>query len=152
VLLTTQYLDEADQLASQVAIIDHGRMIAHGTPAELKALAGRDMIEVRARRAADLPALAQALAPVGSDQPRTDPGTNRVVVPVAGGRSAITAAVQALAGLNVEVDDIGLRRPTLDEVFLTLTGAPAQPGDADQSELAAHRVGWRKPSTPEEDR
>ena len=139
VLLTTQYLDEADQLASQVAIIDHGRVIAHGTPAELKTLAGRDMIEVRARRAADLPALAQALAPVGSDRPRTDASTNRVTVPVAGGRSAITAAVQALGGLDVEVDDIGLRRPTLDEVFLTLTGAPAQPHD-DQNE-ASEQVG-----------
>jgi ABC-2 type transport system ATP-binding protein len=138
VLLTTQYLDEADQLASQVAIIDHGRVVAHGTPAELKALAGSDMVEVRARRAADLPALARALVPVGADQPRTDPGTNRVVVPVAGGRTAITAAVQALGGLDVEVDDIGLRRPTLDEVFLTLTGAPAPP-DGDQKVQADER-------------
>ena len=141
VLLTTQYLDEADQLANQVTIIDHGRVIAHGTPAELKALAGRDMIEVRAHRAADLPALAQALAPVGSDRPRTDPGTNRVTVPVAAGRSAITAAVQALGGLGMEVDDIGLRRPTLDEVFLTLTGAPAQPQDGDHSQPAGERGG-----------
>jgi ABC-2 type transport system ATP-binding protein len=140
VLLTTQYLDEADQLASQVAIIDHGRVIAHGTPTELKALAGRDMVEVRARRAADLPVLARALAPVGADQPHTDPGTNRVVVPVAGGRTAITAAVQALGGLDVEIDDIGLRRPTLDEVFLTLTGAPAQP-DGDQKVQAGERGG-----------
>jgi ABC-2 type transport system ATP-binding protein len=135
VLLTTQYLDEADQLASQVAIIDHGRVIAHGTPAQLKALAGRDMIEVQARHAEDLPALAQALAPVGSDHPRTNTNTNRVTVPVAGGRSAITAAVQALGGLDVEVDDIGLRRPTLDEVFLTLTGEPAQP-DSDRNQAS----------------
>jgi ABC-2 type transport system ATP-binding protein len=138
VLLTTQYLDEADQLASQVAIIDQGRVIAHGTPAELKALAGCDMVEVRARRAADLLALARALVPVGADQPRTDPGTNRVVVPVSGGRTAITAAVQALGGLDVEVDDIGLRRPTLDEVFLTLgTGST----DGDQKVRAGKRGG-----------
>jgi ABC-2 type transport system ATP-binding protein len=125
VVLTTQYLDEADQLAYQVAIIDHGRVIAHGTPAELKTRAGRDVIEVRGHRAGDLPVLAKALAPIGADQPRVDPGTNRVTVPVAGGRAEIAAAVRALDGLDVEVDDIGLRRPTLDEVFLTLTGAPA---------------------------
>jgi ABC-2 type transport system ATP-binding protein len=141
VLLTTQYLDEADQLASQVAIIDHGRVIAHGTPAELKALAGSDMIEVRAHRGADLPALAQALAPIGSDPPRIDAGTSRVTVPVAGGRSAITAAVQALGGLDIDVDDIGLRRPTLDEVFLKLTRAPSRPGDGAGPEAATERAG-----------
>ncbi len=141
VLLTTQYLDEADQLASQVAIIDYGRVIAHGTPAELKALAGSDMIEVRAHRAADLPVLAQALAPIGSDQPRIDAGTSRLTVPVAGGRSAITAAVQALGDLDIDVDDIGLRRPTLDEVFLKLTRAPSQPDDGAGPEAATERAG-----------
>jgi ABC-2 type transport system ATP-binding protein len=129
VLLTTQYLEEADQLANQVTIIDHGRVIADGSPAELKALAGSDVIEVRSRRAADLPELARALAAVGSDEPRIDAATNRVTVPVSGGPSAITAVVGALGGIEVEVDDLGLRRPTLDEVFLTLTGAPAQPAE-----------------------
>jgi ABC-2 type transport system ATP-binding protein len=137
VLLTTQYLEEADQLASQVTIIDHGRVIATGSPAELKALAGSDVIEVRARRAAELPALAQALAAVGSDEPRVDAATNRVTVAVSGGPSAMTAAVQALDGIDVEVDDLGLRRPTLDEVFLTLTGAPAQPAAATEEASAA---------------
>ena len=140
VLLTTQYLDEADQLASQVAIIDHGRVIAHGTPAELKALAGSDMIEVRAHRAADLPTLTQALGPLGSDQPRIDAATSRITVPVANGRSALTAAAQAIEGLEVNIDDIALRRPTLDEVFLKLTGAPSQPdndGDAERATGAA---------------
>jgi ABC-2 type transport system ATP-binding protein len=140
VLLTTQYLDEADQLASQVAIINHGRVIAHGTPAELKALAGSDMIEVRAHRAADLPALARAIAPIGADQPRVDAGTSKVTVPVTAGRSAITAAVQALGGLDIGVDDIALRRPTLDEVFLKLTGAPSQPGNRGEPERAAERA------------
>jgi ABC-2 type transport system ATP-binding protein len=88
VLLTTQYLEEADQLAGRVAIIDHGRVIANGSPAELKALAGSDVIEVRSRRTADLPVLAQALAAVGSGDPRID--ADRVTVPVARGRSAIT--------------------------------------------------------------
>jgi ABC-2 type transport system ATP-binding protein len=137
VLLTTQYLEEADQLANQVTIIDHGRVIANGSPDELKALAGSDVIEVRSRRADDLPALAQALAPVGSDEPRIDAATSRVTVPVAGGPSAITAAVQALGAIDVEVDDLGLRRPTLDEVFLTLTGAPAQPAEETEQVSAA---------------
>ncbi|WP_412517045.1 ATP-binding cassette domain-containing protein [Actinomadura madurae] len=128
VLLTTQYLDEADQLAHQVAIIDHGTVIAHGRPAELKARAGRDVIEVRAHRAADLTELARALAPVGAGEPRVDAGTDRVSVPVTGGARALTAAVRALGDLGLEVDDIGLRRPTLDEVFLTLTGSPPRPG------------------------
>lgn len=140
VLLTTQYLDEADQLASEVAIIDYGHVIAHGTPAELKALAGRDMIEVRARRAADLPALARALARVGSDEPRIDSATNRVTVPVAGDKSAVAVALQALTGIDAEVDDIGLRRPTLDEVFLTLTGAPARQADEKDPSIAEQSV------------
>jgi ABC-2 type transport system ATP-binding protein len=137
VLLTTQYLEEADQLASQVTIIDQGRVIASGSPAELKALAGSDMVEVRARRAADLPALAEALAAVGPNEPRIDAGTNRVTVAVAGGRSALTAAVQAVASIHVEVDDLSLRQPTLDEVFLTLTGAPTESAEATEGVTAA---------------
>ena len=148
VLLTTQYLDEADQLASQVAIIDHGRVIARGTPAELKALAGNDVIEVRAHRADDLPALIRAIAPIGSDQPRIEAGTSRVTVPVARGRSAITAVVQALGGLDI--DDIGLRRPTLDEVFLKLTGAPSQPGNRGEAGRATERAGTAPASRHEE--
>jgi ABC-2 type transport system ATP-binding protein len=124
VLLTTQYLDEADQLASQVIIIDRGRVIAEGTPGQLKARAGREVIEVHAHRADDLGELAGALARIGTESPRLDHATRRVSVPVVGGRQAITGAVEALDLLGVEVDDIALRRPTLDEVFLTLTGAP----------------------------
>lgn len=128
VLLTTQYLDEADQLAQQVAIIDHGRVIANGTPAELKSLAGRDVIEVRTHRAADLPsvaeAVARALGPLTSDQPRLDPTTSRVAVPVRDGRAALAAAAEAVNAFGADIDDLGLRRPTLDEVFLILTGQP----------------------------
>jgi ABC-2 type transport system ATP-binding protein len=124
VLLTTQYLDEADQLASQVVIIDHGRVIAEGTPSELKSRAGRDVIDVHAHRADDLRVLAGALAPIGTEAPRLDPATRRVTVPVVGGRRAINDAVGALDVVGVDVDDIALRRPTLDEVFLVLTGAP----------------------------
>jgi ABC-2 type transport system ATP-binding protein len=126
VVLTTQYLDEADQLAHDIAIIDHGRVIAQGGPHELKARAGRDVVEVHARRGADLDRLARALAPLGSEAPRVDAGTSRVTIPVDGGRAAMTETVRRLDQLDVEVDDIGLRRPTLDEVFLTLTGTPVE--------------------------
>jgi ABC-2 type transport system ATP-binding protein len=137
VLLTTQYLDEADQLAQQVVIVDHGRVIATGTPDELKGQAGRDVVEVHARRADDLDRLASALAPVGIAAPRTDRTARRVTVPVEGGTAAVTAAVRAVEDLAVELDDIGLRRPTLDEVFLTLTGRPAEDPEADAGEAGA---------------
>jgi ABC-2 type transport system ATP-binding protein len=132
VLLTTQYLDEADQLAHRVVIVDHGRVIADGTPGELKSRAGRDVVEVRAARVDDLGPLADTLSRLGVEEPRVDAATKRVTVPVDGGRSAIAEAVRALETLGLDVDDVGLRRPTLDEVFLTLTGAPADAdGDAD---------------------
>ncbi len=134
VLLTTQYLDEADQLAQSIVIVDKGRAIAQGSPAELKARAGRDVVEVHARRPGDLDRLAAALAPVGCGEPRLDAPGRRLTVPVECGTAAVTAAVRVVEGLGVEVDDIGLRRPTLDEVFLTLTGRPAADDASDDTD------------------
>jgi ABC-2 type transport system ATP-binding protein len=133
VLLTTQYLDEADQLAQRIVIVDKGRVIADGTPGELKSRAGRDVVEIRVHRADDLSVVAESLARLGAEAPRVDAGAHRVTIPVDGGRAVIAAAVRQLDALAVEVDDIGLRRPTLDEVFLTLTGSPidAEPSDSD---------------------
>ncbi len=133
VLLTTQYLDEADQLAQRIVIVDRGRVIADGTPGELKSRAGRDVVEIRVHRADDLSVVAESLARLGAEAPRVDAGAHRVTIPVDGGRAVIAAAVRQLDALAVEVDDIGLRRPTLDEVFLTLTGSPidAEPSDSD---------------------
>jgi ABC-2 type transport system ATP-binding protein len=124
VLLTTQYLEEADQLAKQVVIIDHGKVIAQGSPAELKGRAGRDVIELHAQDPADLPLVAQVMARVGAEPPRVDEGTRRVTVPVDGGTAAVPEAIRALDHAGLAVDDIAVRRPTLDEVFLTLTGQP----------------------------
>ena len=137
VLLTTQYLEEADQLAHKVVIIDRGRVIADGTPDELKALGGSDVVEVHARRVEDLPALTAALAPLGEGEPRIDEAARRVTLPVEGGRAAISAAVRAVDETGAEVDDIGLRRPTLDEVFLTITGQPMDSGDPDPDRTSA---------------
>lgn len=134
VLLTTQYLDEADQLAHQVVIIDGGRVIAHGTPSQLKGLAGRDVVEVRAHRPEDLPQIAGALATLG--EPRVDAATSRVTVPVDAGQRGLGTAVEVLGAQGLDVDDIGLRRPTLDEVFLTLTGARPEHGHSEDSGAA----------------
>ena len=124
VLLTTQYLEEADQLARDVVIIDHGRVIASGTPDELKNLAGNDVIEVRPRHAADLDAVRDVLAGVAAEAPRVDTDTQRVSAPVEDGANKLSTVVRLLDEGGISSDDIGLRRPTLDEVFLGLTGQP----------------------------
>ena len=130
VLLTTQYLEEADQLARDVVIIDHGRVIASGTPDQLKDQAGRDVIEVRPRRIGDVAAVAALLAGVAAEPPRVDDDTHRIAAPVDGGASDLATVVRLLDEAGLDVDDLGLRRPTLDEVFLTLTGQPIEPAAA----------------------
>ena len=125
VLLTTQYLDEADRLASDIVIIDHGTVIAAGTPADLKTRAGDDMIEVHVRDAAHLPAVAGVLARIGPD-PRVDVPQRRAYVAVDDGSRRLMDALRALDAEGIAVEDVSLRRPTLDEVFLALTGKSAQ--------------------------
>jgi ABC-2 type transport system ATP-binding protein len=126
VLLTTQYLDEADQLAGRIAVLDHGRVIADGTPGSLKRLIGGDRIEVVVRDPADLPATAAAVARVSSAEPQVDATAARVHAPVTERVAALTEVARTLQDDGVAVEDIGLRRPTLDEVFLRLTGHPAE--------------------------
>ena len=132
VLLTTQYLEEADQLARDVVIVDHGRVIAAGTPDELKGRAGRDVIEVRPRAAGDLPAVEETLTAVAVETPHSDIDTQRVSAPVDGGADQLTVVVRRLDEQRIPIDDIGLRRPTLDEVFLALTGQRPESIDTDQ--------------------
>ncbi len=124
VLLTTQYLEEADQLADHIVIVDHGKAIATGTPTELKSRAGLDMVEVRVRTAEELAVVTEILAPLGTDTPRVDEPARRVAIPVIDGTARLSDAVRLIGDRGIPLDDIGLRRPTLDEVFLTLTGAP----------------------------
>jgi daunorubicin resistance ABC transporter ATP-binding subunit len=126
VLLTTQYLEEADQLARHVVIVDHGRAIAAGTPDELKARTGGNVIEVRSRSAADLPAVEDALQSVASEPPRLDLDTSTASAP-ADGADQLTAVARLLDERGIAIEDIGLRRPSLDEVFLTLTGRSTAP-------------------------
>jgi ABC-2 type transport system ATP-binding protein len=125
VLLTTQYLDEADQLATRIVIVDHGRVIADGSPDALKRQAGQDVVEVHARDRDGVAGVADALRAAGPDEPSVDAAARRITMPVADGPAGLLAALRALDGRGVAIDDIALRRPTLDEVFLTLTGRPA---------------------------
>jgi ABC-2 type transport system ATP-binding protein len=118
VLLTTQYLDEADHLANQVVIVDHGRAVAAGTPAELKRRIGGSVVELHVRRLEDLGRAAGALG----DAVQIDETTRRLSVQVDTGRDGLVGALRAVQDAGVEIDDIGLRQPNLDEVFLALTG------------------------------
>ncbi|MFH8930867.1 ATP-binding cassette domain-containing protein [Streptomyces pristinaespiralis] len=123
VLLTTQYLEEADQLAHAVSVIDSGKVIAEGTPDELKSRIGGDRIDVVVRRADQLPAAAAALEHVCAAPPDTDHDTRRISARVKDRTSALADIVRALDAAGVAAEDIALRRPTLDEVFLHLTGS-----------------------------
>jgi ABC-2 type transport system ATP-binding protein len=143
VLLTTQYLDEADQLADQVVVIDHGRVIAEGTPGELKSQVGGDRLEVVVGRDDQLATAVSVLAGMAGvtgvaglagTEPEAEPDTRRVVASVAQPVAALTEAVRSLADQGVDVADIGLRRPTLDDVFLRLTGHHAEPIDQPDEE------------------
>jgi daunorubicin resistance ABC transporter ATP-binding subunit len=137
VLLTTQYLEEADRLARHIVIIDHGRVISAGTPDELKDRAGRNMIEVRPRSAGDLPAVEEALAGIGCEAPHTDIDSQRVSARVEGGGEQLRDLVRLLDERGIEVDDVGLRRPSLDEVFLAVTGKYLDPTDPDTDPQSA---------------
>jgi ABC-2 type transport system ATP-binding protein len=134
VLLTTQYLDEADQLANRIVIVDHGRVIASGTPAELKTRAGGEVVELRPRRPGDLARAADALRGLGTDEPRLDRGARRVTVPVERGSERLLTAMRVLGDQGIDLDDVALRRPTLDEVFVRLTGHATDTHTIDQPE------------------
>jgi ABC-2 type transport system ATP-binding protein len=122
VVLTTQDLTEADRLAGQVLVVDHGRVIARGSPDELKARIGGDRVELVVADPADLPAAAALLEMVGEGEVSADPATGRAGVGAGDRVRGLAELVAALAGAGIAVADVALRRPTLDEVFLELTG------------------------------
>jgi ABC-2 type transport system ATP-binding protein len=124
VLLTTQYLEEADRLAQDIVVIDHGLVIAHGTSEQLKDQIGGDRIEVVLLTPESVSGAVAALSTVASGEPSVD--DLHVSAPVTGGSTVLVSAIRALDAEGIEVSDLVLRRPTLDDVFLALTGHVAE--------------------------
>ena len=131
-LLTTQYLEEADELADTIAVVDHGKIIARGTSDELKGQVGGERIEVVVHDRAHLALAEEILARDGSGQWVLDQHTRKLTVPTSGGAAKLIEVVRDLGVAGVEIDDIALRRPTMDDVFLALTGQaiPAETPEA----------------------
>ena len=144
ILLTTQYLEEADRLADRIVVIDAGRVIAAGAPAELKATIGGARLDIVIHDAARLPDAVAALWRASGAEPRVEPEARRLTVPASGGAAVLTAAVRELDAAGIEAEDIALRRPTLDEVFLRLTGdAPTEDATSNAPVLAGMSAGGR---------
>src|SRR5580704_5855699 len=133
ILLTTHYLDEADELADHVVVIDHGRAVASGTIGDLKASVGRDVIEVAVTDPARIDEAGLIVERVTGTQPRLDRGSRRASAPAASGTGELASVIRNLDDAAIAVDEIGLRRPSLDEVFLALTGS-------DEAAPAIHHV------------
>jgi len=134
VLLTTQYLDEADRLAGQIAVIDQGLVIAEGTPTELKAQVGGERLEIHLCDSQRGDEAVAALASIASDRPFLEDGSVRV--PVAERRGTIADAVRRLDDAGIAIDDISVSTPTLDDVFLNLTGRAAE-SEAEEAAVQA---------------
>jgi len=138
-LLTTQYLEEADELADTIAVVDHGKIIARGTADELKAQVGGERIEVIVHDKTVLPD-ARAVLARGGDEVAIDDHTRRLTVPAHGGAQSLVGVVRDFDEAGFRIDDIALRRPTLDDVFLSLTGDVAEAETENGKETTAGRA------------
>jgi ABC-2 type transport system ATP-binding protein len=123
VLLTTQYMEEAERLAHQIVVIDTGRVIAQGTALQLKDQMGGHTLEVRVHDVVNLPRAVALLASLGNGRPHTDPDQQRVSLPTKGGTGLLIDVGRRFEEEHIILDDLGIRRPSLDDVFLSLTGA-----------------------------
>jgi ABC-2 type transport system ATP-binding protein len=136
VLLTTQHLDEADQLADLITVVDHGRVIAEGTSAQLKAKVGGERVLLTVAPESDMAAARDVLARIADGLPQVDPAARTVEAPVVGGARRMPEIVRELDAAGVLLDDLGIRRPSLDDVFLTLTGRAADTAAESEKEVA----------------
>jgi ABC-2 type transport system ATP-binding protein len=129
VLLTTQYLEEADHLADDICVVDHGKVIARGTSDELKAQTGGERIEVVVHKRDQIDPAVEVLHALGTGEVSVEAHTRGLTVPVTGGARLLAEVIREFDARGIELDDIGLRRPTLDDVFLSLTGHHAEADD-----------------------
>ncbi|MEU5957470.1 ATP-binding cassette domain-containing protein [Streptomyces sp. NPDC047525] len=135
-LLTTQYLEEADHLAHDICVIDHGRVIARGTSDQLKAQTGGERVEVVVHEREHITPATEVLSGLGKGEVAVESHTRKLTVPVTGGAKLLAEVIRELDIRGVEIDDIGLRRPTLDDVFISLTGHVAELKDETNGETA----------------
>jgi ABC-2 type transport system ATP-binding protein len=142
-LLTTQYLEEADRLADDICVIDHGRVIARGTSDQLKAQTGGERVEVVVHQREDMATAAEILQGLGKGETTVEDHTRKLTVPVTGGAKLLAEVIRELDTRGVEIDDIGLRRPTLDDVFISLTGHAAE-ADAGTGNEAGAETGTKQ--------
>ncbi|MGP3927605.1 ATP-binding cassette domain-containing protein [Streptomyces sp. 8N616] len=136
-LLTTQYLEEADRLAHDICVIDHGKVIARGTSDQLKAQTGGERVEVVVHDPEHLATTTDILRGFGKGETSVETHTRKVTVPVTGGAKLLAEVIRELDTRGIEIDDIGLRRPTLDDVFISLTGHAAEAQDEAEAEARA---------------
>ncbi|MFI8880148.1 ATP-binding cassette domain-containing protein [Streptomyces sp. NPDC055243] len=134
-LLTTQYLEEADHLAHDICVIDHGRVIARGTSDQLKAQTGGERVEVVVHEREDITPATEVLRGLGKGEVAVENHTRKLTVPVTGGAKLLAEVIRELDARGVEIDDIGLRRPTLDDVFISLTGHAAEVTNGENGEI-----------------
>jgi ABC-2 type transport system ATP-binding protein len=149
ILLTTQYLEEADRLADRIAVIDGGLVIAEGTATELKDRLGEDVVDVRIVDHARTGDALELLRPLAAAAPRSDPGTGRISLPVHHGAGTLAEVVRRIDGAGLEVAELSLHRPSLDDVFLSLTGRRADEAaasDAGPAEAPPARRRFGRPT------